>query len=78
MRPYIDVHCHIGTTVSRAPTVGQSVGRYMARMASAGVAAAILSPTAGGPQAGGVGDDDGRAGEVEMDLDHVAGGAGDV
>ncbi|MEO2004944.1 MAG: amidohydrolase family protein [Candidatus Poribacteria bacterium] len=56
MRPYIDVPCHIGTTVSRAPTVGQSVGRYMARMASAGVAAAILSPTAGGPQAGGVGD----------------------
>lgn len=56
MRPYIDVHCHIGTTVSRAPTVGQSVGRYMARMASSGVTAAILSPTAGGPQAGGVAD----------------------
>ncbi len=54
MRPYIDVHCHIGMTVSRAPTIGQSVGRYMARMASAGVTAAILSPTAGGPQASGV------------------------
>ncbi|MBT3267258.1 amidohydrolase family protein [Candidatus Poribacteria bacterium] len=56
MRPYIDVHCHIGSTVSRSPSVGQSVGRYMARMASAGVTAAILSPTAGGPQAHGVRD----------------------
>ena len=56
MRPYIDVHCHIGTTVSRSPSVGQSVGRYMARMASAGVTAAILSPTAGGRQAQGVQD----------------------
>lgn len=54
MRPYIDVHCHIGMTVSRAPVVGQSVGRYMGRMASAGVVAAILCPTSGGPQARGV------------------------
>ncbi|MEZ4736063.1 MAG: hypothetical protein R3E79_53930 [Caldilineaceae bacterium] len=54
MRPYIDVHCHIGMTVSRAPVVGQSVGRYMGRMAAAGVVAAILCPTSGGPQARGV------------------------
>lgn len=54
MRHYIDVHCHIGQTVSRAPAVGQSVGRYLARMADSRVVAAILSPTAGGPQAGGV------------------------
>jgi len=54
MRPYFDVHCHIGVTVSRAPVVGQSVGRYMARMASAGVVGAIICPTAGGPQARGV------------------------
>ncbi len=54
MRPYFDVHCHIGMTVSRAPVVGQSVGRCMARMASAGVVGAIPCPTAGGPQARGV------------------------
>lgn len=54
MRPYVDVHSHIGMTVSRAPVVGQSVGRYLGRMASAGVRAAIICPTAGGPQARGV------------------------
>lgn len=54
MRPYIDVHAHIGMTVSRSPAVGQTVGRYMGRMASAGVMAAVLCPTAGGPQANGV------------------------
>ena len=54
MRPYFDVHCHIGITVSRDPVVGQSIGRYLARMASAGVAGAIISPTPGGPQARGV------------------------
>jgi len=41
-------------TVSRAPVVGQSVGRCLARMASANVIGAIPCPTAGGPQARGV------------------------
>ena len=54
MRPYFDVHCHIGITVSRAPTVGQSVGRCLARMASADVIGAIPCPTGGSPQARGV------------------------
>ena len=54
MRPYFDVHCHIGMTVSRAPVVGQSVGRCLARMASAGVIGSIPCPTAGSPQARGV------------------------
>lgn len=54
MHPYFDVHCHIGMTVSRAPVVGQSVGRCLARMASANVIGAIPCPTAGGPQARGV------------------------
>lgn len=54
MLPYIDVHCHIGMTVSRAPVIGQSVGRCLARMASADVIGAIPCPTAGGPQARGV------------------------
>ena len=54
MRPYFDVHCHIGMTVSRAPVIGQSVGRCLARMAAADVIGAIPCPTAGGPQARGV------------------------
>lgn len=54
MHPYFDVHCHIGMTVSRAPTIGQSVGRCLARMASANVIGAIPCPTGGGPQAHGV------------------------
>ena len=54
MRPYFDVHCHIGMTVSRAPVVGQSTGKCLARMASAGVIGAIPCPTAGSPQARGV------------------------
>ena len=54
MRPYFDVHCHIGMTVSRAPVIGQSVGGCLARMASANVIGAIPCPTAGGPQARGV------------------------
>lgn len=41
-------------TVSRAPTVGQSVGRCLARMASADVIGAIPCPTGGSPQARGV------------------------
>ncbi len=54
MRSYFDVHCHIGMTVSRAPVIGQSVGKCLARMASADVIGAIPCPTAGGPQARGV------------------------
>ncbi len=54
MRPYFDVHCHVGMTVSRAPVIGQSVGRCLARMASADVIGALPCPTAGGPQARGV------------------------
>ncbi|RKU11506.1 hypothetical protein C6501_12705 [Candidatus Poribacteria bacterium] len=54
MRSYFDVHCHIGMTVSRAPVIGQSVGRCLARMASANVIGAIPCPTAGGPQARGI------------------------
>ncbi len=54
MYPYFDVHCHIGMTVSRAPTIGQSVGRCLARMASANVIGAMPCPTGGGPQARGV------------------------
>ena len=51
---YFDVHAHIGFTVSRARLVGQTIGRYLSRMASSRVPAAIISPTAGGPQARGV------------------------
>jgi len=55
MRPYIDAHSHIGWTITRDPIVGQSTGRYMARMASSGVVAAAIGPTAvGSPQARGV------------------------
>ena len=54
MLPFIDVHCHIGVTVSRARPVGQTAVRYMARMAGTNIRAAIISPTAGGPQARGV------------------------
>ena len=54
MRPYIDVHAHIGDTVSRVPAFGQTLGRYLARMAGSGIVAAVLSPAAGGPQARGV------------------------
>ncbi len=56
MRPYVDVHAHIGVTVSRVPAVGQSPGRYLARMAASGIRAAILCPAAGGSQARGVQD----------------------
>jgi predicted TIM-barrel fold metal-dependent hydrolase len=55
MRPYIDAHSHIGWTITRDPIVGQSTGRYMARMAASGVVAAIIGPTAvGSPQARGM------------------------
>ena len=55
-RPYIDVHAHIGTTISRVPPVGQSVEKYLARMSQTNVVAAILSPAAGGLQVRGLQD----------------------
>ena len=48
MRLYVDVHCHIGTTITYDPAVGQSTGRCLGRMASAGVVAAVVGPTAVG------------------------------
>ena len=48
MRLYIDVHCHVGTTITYDPAVGQTTGRCLARMASAGVVAAVVGPTAVG------------------------------
>jgi predicted TIM-barrel fold metal-dependent hydrolase len=48
MRPYIDAHVHIGWTITRDPIVGQTTGRYMARMATSGIVAAIAGPTAVG------------------------------
>ena len=54
MRPYIDVHCHIGMSITYDPIVGQGTGLCLGRMASAGVAAAIIGPTSvGSPQARG-------------------------
>ena len=55
MRPYIDVHCHIGMSITYDPIVGQSTGLCLGRMASAGIAAAIIGPTAvGSPQTRGL------------------------
>jgi len=53
-RPYVDVHAHIGESIHRVPAVGQSIGRYIGRMADSAVYAAILSPTPGGPQSRGI------------------------
>jgi predicted TIM-barrel fold metal-dependent hydrolase len=53
-RPYVDVHVHIGDTINRAPPVGQTTEKYLARMAESSVVAAILFPAAGGPLARGV------------------------
>ena len=64
LHPYIDVHAHIGVTVSRARPIGQDLARYMARMATSSVHAAILSPTAGGPQSRGVVDTKGQNLEI--------------
>jgi predicted TIM-barrel fold metal-dependent hydrolase len=50
----IDVHAHIGRTVSTGQ--GQSVREYLARMRSANIEQAVLSPVAGGRQADGVRD----------------------
>jgi predicted TIM-barrel fold metal-dependent hydrolase len=54
MHPYVDVHAHIGDTINRAPPVGQTPEKYLARMAESGVIAAIPCPAAGGPLARGV------------------------
>ncbi len=54
LRPYVDVHAHIGQTINRVPPVGQTAEKYLARMAESGVIAAILCPAAGGPLARGV------------------------
>jgi predicted TIM-barrel fold metal-dependent hydrolase len=53
-RPYIDVHAHIGDTINRVPPVGQTIEKYLGRMAESGVRAALPCPTAGGPLARGV------------------------
>ncbi len=54
MRHYIDVHCHIGMSITYDPIAGQNTGLCLGRMASAGIAAAIIGPTAvGSPQARG-------------------------
>jgi predicted TIM-barrel fold metal-dependent hydrolase len=53
-RPYIDVHVHIGTTISRVPSVGQSSEKYLARMSQTNIVAAIPSPAAGGIQVRGL------------------------
>jgi predicted TIM-barrel fold metal-dependent hydrolase len=55
-RPYIDVHAHIGDTINRAPPVGQTIEKYLARMADSSVYAAIPFPAAGYPLARGVAD----------------------
>ena len=52
-RPYIDAHAHIGETINRVPPVGQTIEKYLARMAESGVCAAVPCPAAGGPQARG-------------------------
>ena len=52
-RPYIDAHAHIGETINRVPPVGQTIEKYLARMAESGVHAAVPCPAAGGPQARG-------------------------
>ena len=55
-RPYIDVHAHIGDTINRVPPVGQTIEKYLGRMAESGVYAALPCPAAGGPLARGVAD----------------------
>src|SRR5687768_15776367 len=52
-RPYIDIHAHIGETITRVPPVGQTIEKYLARMAESGVYAAVPCPAGGGPQARG-------------------------
>jgi uncharacterized protein len=53
-RPYVDVHAHLGDTVSRYPACSQSAEKYLARMADSNVVAAVPCPAGGGPQARGV------------------------
>ena len=55
MRHYVDIHCHIGMSITYDPIAGQNTGLCLGRMASAGIAAAIIGPTAvGSLQARGV------------------------
>ena len=55
MRTYIDVHCHIGMSITYDPIAAQNTGLCLGRMASVGIAAAIIGPTAvGSPQSRGL------------------------
>ncbi len=54
MRPYIDIHTHLGTTINRDPVCGQSATKILARASQSGVVAAVPSAAPGGPQARGV------------------------
>src|SRR5690242_15141157 len=56
MRPYIDVHAHIGDTVDRTPPVGQSIEKFLGRMARSSIVAAIPSTAGGGPRERGIAD----------------------
>lgn len=47
----IDVHLHVGRTVTRIPSTGQTAAEALARMRTTGTVAAILSP-AGGDELG--------------------------
>lgn len=53
-RTIIDVHAHVGRTITS--NIGQTVDEQVARMASSGIAQAILSVAAGGVQAEGIAD----------------------
>jgi predicted TIM-barrel fold metal-dependent hydrolase len=54
VRPYVDVHVHVGDTINRTPPCGQTIEKFLARMAQSNVVAGILCPAGGGPQARGV------------------------
>lgn len=43
MRPYIDIHTHLGTTINRDPVCGQSATKILARASQSGVVAAVPS-----------------------------------
>jgi len=71
-RKIIDVHAHIGRTVTT--DVGQTVAEWTALMGQSGIGQAILSVAAGGLQAGGIEDtrraNDGIAAAVAADPTH--------
>jgi hypothetical protein len=57
MRPYIDCHNHIGSTINRRPPVGQTTAMSLARFSETSVYAALSFPTAtGSPIARGIED----------------------